>query len=76
MAGPLSKVVRHAWNMRLHILINDIEIVIKSNTKYGWDEPIADGSEPKLWFHEIFYPDRTPYKQEEVDTIRSLTKTK
>ena len=48
----------------------------KSNTKYAWDEPIADGSEPKLWFHEIFHPDGTPYKQEEVDLIRSLTLTK
>ncbi len=45
----------------------------KSNTKYAWDEPIADGSEPTLWFHEIFRPDGTPYKQEEVDMIKSLT---
>lgn len=45
----------------------------KTNTKYAWDEPIADGSEPKLWFHEIFRPDGTPYKQEEVDLIKSLT---
>lgn len=45
----------------------------KSNTKYAWDEPIADGSEPKLWFHEIFHPDGTPYKQEEVELIKSLT---
>jgi len=45
----------------------------KSNTKYAWDEPIADGSEPKLWFHEIFHPDGTPYKQEEVDMIKRLT---
>jgi hypothetical protein len=45
----------------------------KSNTKYAWDEPIADGSEPKLWFHEIFHPDGTPYKQEEVDLIKTLT---
>jgi hypothetical protein len=45
----------------------------KSNTKYAWDEPIADGSEPPLWFHEIFHPDGTPYKQEEVDLIKSLT---
>lgn len=45
----------------------------KSNTKYAWSEPIPDGSEPKLWFHEIFRPDGTPYKQEEVDLIRSLT---
>jgi hypothetical protein len=45
----------------------------KSNTKYAWDEPITDGSEPKLWFHEIFHPDGNPYKQEEVDLIKSLT---
>ena len=45
----------------------------KSNTKYAWDEPISDGSEPKLWFHEIFRPDGTAYKQEEVDLIKSLT---
>lgn len=45
----------------------------KSNTKYAWGEPIPDGSEPPLWFHEIFRPDGTPYKQEEVDTIKSLT---
>lgn len=45
----------------------------KSNTKYAWDEPIADGSEPALWFHEIFKKDGTPYKQEEVDLIKSLT---
>jgi len=45
----------------------------KSNTKYAWDEEIPDGSEPSLWFHDIFRPDGTPYKQEEVDLIRSLT---
>lgn len=45
----------------------------KSNTKYAWGEPIPDGSEPKLWFHEIFRPDGTPYRQEEVDSIKSLT---
>ncbi len=44
----------------------------KSNTKYAWDEPIADGSEPQLWFHEIFRNDGTPYKQEEVDLIKRL----
>ncbi|HSO85281.1 MAG TPA: hypothetical protein VLQ91_01925 [Draconibacterium sp.] len=47
----------------------------KSNTKYAWDEPIPDGSEPPLWFHEIFHPDGTPYRQEEVDAIKSLTLT-
>jgi len=48
----------------------------KTNTKYAWDEPLTDGSEPKLWFHEIFNTDGTPYKQEEVDLIKSLTQTK
>ncbi len=45
----------------------------KSNTKYAWDEPIPDGSEPELWFHEIFRQDGSPYKQEEVDLIIELT---
>lgn len=45
----------------------------KSNTKYAWGEPIPDGSDPPLWFHEIFRPDGTPYKQEEIDVIKSLT---
>lgn len=46
----------------------------KSNTKYAWDEPILNGTEPALWFHEIFRKDGTPYKQEEVDLIKKLTK--
>ncbi len=45
----------------------------KSNTKYAWDEPIPDGSEPELWFHEIFRRDGTPYKQHEVELIKELT---
>ncbi len=45
----------------------------KSNTKYAWDEPIPDGSEPELWFHEIFRQDGSAYKQEEVDLIKELT---
>ena len=45
----------------------------KTNTIYAWDTPIADGSEPELWFHDIFRKDGTPYKQEEVDVIKELT---
>ncbi len=45
----------------------------KTNTKYAWDTPIPDGSEPKVWFHDIFRPDGAPYSQKEVDFIRSLT---
>jgi DNA gyrase/topoisomerase IV subunit B len=36
-------------------------------SKYAWDEKIPDGSEPELWFHEIFRKDGSPYKKEEVD---------
>ncbi|HEY4936655.1 MAG TPA: glycoside hydrolase family 2 TIM barrel-domain containing protein, partial [Puia sp.] len=45
----------------------------KTNTKYAWDTPIPDGSEPKVWFHDIFHPDGTAYSQKEVDFIMSLT---
>jgi hypothetical protein len=42
----------------------------KTNTKYQWDVPIADGSEPNEWFHEVFRRDGTPYHQDETDLIR------
>ena len=45
----------------------------KTNTKYAWDTPMPDGKEPKVWFHDIFNPDGTAYKQDEVDLIKSLT---
>ncbi|MEJ7560214.1 MAG: 1,4-beta-xylanase [Pedobacter sp.] len=45
----------------------------KTNTKYAWDEPLKDGGEPKLWFHEIFKADGSPYKTEETELIKSLT---
>ncbi len=48
----------------------------KTNTKYAWDTPMPDGAEPKIWFHDIFRPDGTPYSQQEVDFIKSLTGTK
>ena len=48
----------------------------KTNTIYAWDNPMPDGSEPKLWFHDIFRPDGTPYKEDEVKLIDSLTEKK
>jgi len=44
----------------------------KTNTKYAWDTPMPDGSEPKEWFHDIFYKDGTPYREAEVDLIKKL----
>ncbi|HEY2647768.1 MAG TPA: glycoside hydrolase family 2 TIM barrel-domain containing protein [Puia sp.] len=45
----------------------------KTNTKYAWDTPMPDGAEPKIWFHDIFRPDGSPYSQAEIDLIKSLT---
>jgi hypothetical protein len=45
----------------------------KTNTKYAWDTPLADGSEPTEWFHEVFRKDGTPYHQDETDLIKKLT---
>jgi hypothetical protein len=33
---------------------------------------MPDGSEPKVWFHDVFRKDGTPYKKEEADLIRRL----
>lgn len=46
----------------------------ESQTIYPWDSwqrPYP--AEPPVWFHDIFRPDGTPYRQEEVQLIRALT---
>lgn len=47
----------------------------KTQTNLPWDswqKPYTD-REPAIWFHEVFHTDGRPYKQEEVDFIRSMT---
>lgn len=38
----------------------------------SWQKPYVD-REPATWFHEIFKPDGSPYRAEEVELIRKLT---
>lgn len=38
----------------------------------SWQHPYVL-SQPPIWFHDVFHPDLTPYRQHEVDLIRSLT---
>lgn len=48
----------------------------KTQTRLPWDswkKPYTD-REPEVWFHEVFHTDGKPYRQEEVDFIRSLTR--
>ena len=44
----------------------------KSNTIYAWDTPVPDGSQPVEWFHDIFFTDGTPYRQDEINLIKKL----
>lgn len=47
----------------------------KSQTNLPWDSwqhPYVS-HEPKEWFHDIFRPDGTPYRPEEVSFIRKMT---
>jgi hypothetical protein len=48
----------------------------KSNTIYAWDTPLQDGSQPVEWFHDIFKPDGTPYREDEVNLIKKLNHAK
>lgn len=38
----------------------------------SWDRPYVK-TQPRVWFHEVFRQDDTPYRQHEVDLIRELT---
>ncbi len=47
----------------------------KSQTKYPWATwREVFTAEPELWHHDIFRADGTPYRKEEVDYIRRLTR--
>ncbi|KAA6334422.1 hypothetical protein EZS27_017260 [termite gut metagenome] len=45
----------------------------KTNTIFAWGTPLPDLVEPPLWFHDIFRKDGSPFSQEEVDFIQTLT---
>lgn len=42
----------------------------KTNTIYAWNTPVPDGSEPKVWFHDIIRPDKTPFDPAEIEAIK------
>jgi len=43
----------------------------KTNTIYAWDEPIPSGIELKLWFHDIYRQDHSPFDQNEINVIKT-----
>jgi hypothetical protein len=45
----------------------------KTNTIFAWGTPMPDVAEPPVWFHDIFRKDGTPFSQEEIEIIKSLT---
>ena len=55
------------------IAINWGLVTGKTNTRYAWDDPHPDGSEPDVWFHDILRPDGSPYIPQEVEFIKKLT---
>ena len=60
-----EKIGAHCWGF----------VAGKTNTIYPWDSWQKQYTqEPPLWFHDIFRPDGTPYKKEEVEYIKSVTK--
>jgi hypothetical protein len=46
----------------------------KTQTNHSWRTwGVPDEGEPDPWFHDIFRPDGTPYREDEVEFIRSIT---
>jgi hypothetical protein len=61
---------------RLHVAAINWGLVDgKTQTRYPWDSwqrPYVL-EQPPIWFHDVFHPDGTPYRQAEADLIRRLT---
>ena len=47
----------------------------KTQTIYPWGSK-RSLDPPKLWFHDLFYPDGRPYREEEVKVFRELSPLK
>ncbi len=47
----------------------------KTNFYYPWGSK-AEDPEPKMWFHDIFRQDGSPYSKDEINFIKSMTNTK
>ncbi|HYP14237.1 MAG TPA: cellulase family glycosylhydrolase [Bryobacteraceae bacterium] len=48
----------------------------KTQTHLPWDswkQPYVGGREPTVWFHEVFRPDGTAYRPNELELIRKVT---
>ncbi|MDR3246529.1 MAG: 1,4-beta-xylanase [Prevotellaceae bacterium] len=45
----------------------------KTNTIFAWGTPMPEVAEPPVWFHDIFRKDGTPFSQEEIELVKSLT---
>jgi galactose mutarotase-like enzyme len=45
----------------------------KTNTIFAWEEPLPNEKEPKLWFHDIYRQDKTPFDTEEIKIIKRMT---
>jgi hypothetical protein len=61
---------------RLHVAAINWGLVDgKTQTRYPWDswQRPYTLAQPTVWFHDVFHPDGTPYRQAEVDLIRQLT---
>ncbi|RYG46108.1 1,4-beta-xylanase [bacterium] len=44
----------------------------KTNTIHAWGKPLPD-TEPKVWFHDLFRRDGTPYRESEIEAFRFAT---
>lgn len=47
----------------------------KMQCKFHWDSK-EGAAEPKIWFHDLFHADGTPYDQKEIDFIKQITADK
>lgn len=70
--GSLFKDIMPILKAQKVIAINWGFVAGKTNTMYAWDAPMPNGEEPKVWFHDIFRIDGTPFSQDEVNLIKVL----
>jgi hypothetical protein len=77
MARPLGSTVQTILPVAQHYRVSAFNwgfVSGKTQTIYpwdSWDHPYA--APPQVWFHDLLYPDGTPFDVKETDLIRSTS---
>ena len=67
------QVILHLFKEKEVAAVNWGFVAGKTNTAFPWSSwQVKFDSLPKIWHHDIYLPDKTPYDQKEIDFLKEM----